>query len=112
MRFSRSLKAPIAALIRYEALFHHGGVYFDFKAEGSKKLDPFLKYEIFFDDCDYVQYKNIDWVGNGGIGSVPNNHHFLYVLQRFISQDIFNYYNSDTPTMVGGFTLRKSFTEE
>ena len=28
----RSLKAPIAALIRYEILYHHGGIYFDFKA--------------------------------------------------------------------------------
>ena len=41
---SRSLKAPITALIRYEALYHHGGIYFDFKTEGVKKLDPFLKY--------------------------------------------------------------------
>ena len=46
----RSYSAPVASLIRYEAMYNHGGIYFDFKTEGLKPLDPFLKYEIFFTD--------------------------------------------------------------
>lgn len=54
----------------------------------------------------------MNWIGNGNVGSVPNNYHFHYVLTHFISQDIYNYYEKETPTMVGGFILRKAFTEE
>ena len=111
-KFDRSLKAPISALLRYEILVHHGGVYFDFKTEGLKKLDPFLKYENFFLDCDYLTYKSIKWVGNGGMGAVANNYQLHFVLTRFLSQDIFDFYNTGTPGMVGGFVIRESFTEE
>ena len=40
----RNYNAPIAALMRYELLYHHGGIYMDFKTEGRKSYAPFLKY--------------------------------------------------------------------
>lgn len=46
----RSYDALLADFVRYEVLLNFGGIYFDFKTEGMKPLDPFLKYEIFFTD--------------------------------------------------------------
>lgn len=39
-----------ADLMRYEFLVHHGGIYVDFKWQGNKPFDNFLKYESFFND--------------------------------------------------------------
>ena len=46
------------------------------------------------------------------MGSTINNYHLGYVIKTFISQDIFDLYSTTTSRMVGGFTLRKSFTEK
>ena len=46
------------------------------------------------------------------IGSIPHNYHFHYVLTTFISQDTYNYDEEMTPKLVGGYVLRKSYTEE
>ena len=43
---------------------------------------------------------------------MPNNYHLHYVLNKLISQDMFDLYRPDTPKVVGGFILRQSFTEE
>ena len=46
----------------------------DFKTEGLKPLDPFLKYEIFFTDCESSYASNPAlWVGNGNIGATKGN---------------------------------------
>ena len=47
---SRSYIAPITALMRYEILYNHGGLYMDFKTEGLKSLEPFLKYTFISSD--------------------------------------------------------------
>lgn len=46
----RSLFVMAADLMRYEILLHHGGIYLDFKLQGNKPLDNFLKYESFYND--------------------------------------------------------------
>ena len=107
------MRAPISALMKYEILFNHGGIHLDFKVEGVKKLDPFLKYEIFFDDCDLTySYKEIGWVGNGAAGSISNNYHLHFILTKFISQDTLNLDSTNFEKIVGGYVVRRSFTEE
>ena len=98
--------------MRYQALYNDGGIYLDFKSEGLKPFDPFLKYEIFFANCDYTNYyRDSRYVGNGVIGSTPHNYHLGYVLNRYISEDTFDYQVSQTPRIVGGYVLRAAFTE-
>ena len=41
-----------ADLMRYELVLKYGGIYVDFKWQGNKPLDNFLKYESFFIDFD------------------------------------------------------------
>lgn len=41
-----------ADLLRVELLVSYGGIYIDFKFEGMKALDNFLKYENVFNDFD------------------------------------------------------------
>ena len=43
---------------------------------------------------------------------MARNYHLHYALTKFISQDVFDLYNPSTPRMVGGFVLRRAFTEE
>lgn len=102
--------APITAIMRYEILYHNGGLYVDFKTESLKSLLPFLKYTFFSSNIEQKYVPSVSWMCNGYLGSVPNNYHFRYILTHFISQDIYNYYDEATPKMVGGFILRKAFT--
>ena len=52
-------------------------------------------------------------MGNGVFGASQNNYHLKYLITSFLDQDIYNYQNSNrTPKMVGGFSLRKAFSEE
>lgn len=54
----------------------------DYKAEGLKPLDPFLKYEIFFNDMDYSRegYGAPEYVGNTFMGAAPNNYYLNLIL--------------------------------
>lgn len=88
-------------------------MYFDFKTEGLKSLDPFLKYEVFFADCDYQNsYLEPRFVGSGLMGATMMNYHMHYVLMRFVSVDTFDYANRLFPVMIGGFVPFHAFTEE
>lgn len=80
--------APVASLIRYETLYNHGGIYIDFKTEGKKPLDPFLKYELFFIDLDYdpTHYGNPAYAGNGIMGAIKHNYHLHLVLTELVRQ--------------------------
>lgn len=42
--------------MRAEILYHNGGIYMDFKTEIRRSLDPWLKYKIYFNDLDYINY--------------------------------------------------------
>lgn len=109
----RSFKAPISAMMRYEAIYQHGGIYVDFKTEGFKPMNPFLKYKIFFTDCNYVYADQpIKAVGNANIGATKGNFHYEYLLSVLIGEDTFSLTKFDTPKIVGGHVLRNLFTEE
>ena len=60
----------------------------DFKIEGSKSLEPFLKYEIFFPDADYekTHYGDPKFVGNPIIGAMPKSYYLHFVLTEIIFQ--------------------------
>lgn len=75
-----------ADLLRLELLVSYGGIYIDFKYEGLKPLDNFLKYEVLFTDCDLgtIRYGIPKAVGNPIIGSVQNNYHLKIVLTQLI----------------------------
>lgn len=89
-----------------------GGIYIDFKTEGKKPLNPFLKYEIFFIDIDYGpdHYIFPSNVGNGIMGARRNNYHLLLTLTQLISEEKFNFKAFNFPKIVGGYVLRKSLT--
>ena len=79
----RSYSALAADLIRYELLYTHGGIYFDFKTEGMKPLDPFLKYEIFFTDASIRHKQRFPTPNNVGIpmmGAIQHQYHLRMVL--------------------------------
>lgn len=81
-----SIYAMAADLLRYELLFRYGGIYADFKFEAKKSLRPFLKYPIFFVDCDisYLRLGSPKVVGNGIMGSTPNNYYISIILHELI----------------------------
>ena len=57
-------KTAFADFARVEVLYQQGGFYFDFKFEALRPLDPFRKYEILFNECDYThKYKAINYFG-------------------------------------------------
>ena len=71
-----------AGIMRIEILYHHGGMYFDYKVEPFKSMIPFLKYEQFF---LYVGMKSNSHSGtlvNGVIGSVRHNPKFLKIMTK------------------------------
>lgn len=73
-------------MIRYELLYQYGGIYIDFKFEGKKPMDNFLKYQIFFIDIDIsnIRFGSPKAVGNGVMGAVPNSYYLKMVLNEFI----------------------------
>ena len=77
-----------------------------------KPLDPFLKYEIFFNDMDYTQFSYGDpsFMGNTVMGSIPNSYYLNIILTEIIKEEIVNPYVIDLPRMTGAYQLRKAFT--
>lgn len=69
-------------LMRYEVILQNGGIYVDFKWQGNRPLDNFLKYESFFIDFDnsYIRFGRPKAVGNGFMGATTNNYHLRAVL--------------------------------
>ena len=60
----------------------------DFKTEGLKSFDPFLKYRIFFTDATTSKYRygNPDNVGNPIMGAQINSYYLKIVLTELILQ--------------------------
>ena len=70
--------------MRIEILYHYGGIYFDYKVESLKSMQPFLKYSQFFltigpkfYDEDGVQIEDSGTLVNGVIGFIINHPRFL-----------------------------------
>ncbi len=63
-------------------MVQQGGVYLDYKFQGQKPLNNFLKYELFFIDLDISVYRlgSPKAVGNGVLGATQNNYHLKIVL--------------------------------
>lgn len=79
---SINMAAMAVDLFRYEILYNYGGIYIDFKFEGLKPMDEFLKYELFFIDCDLSTWRlgSPKPVGNGVMGALPNSYHLGIML--------------------------------
>jgi hypothetical protein len=78
--------ALIADMLRYEAVYRWGGIYIDFKMEGLKPMDNFLKYEIFFIDSDITElrYFSPKVFGIGIFGAVSNSYYLRTILTELI----------------------------
>lgn len=57
--------------------------------EGKKPLDNFLKYEIFYLDCDieYIRLGNPQAIGIGVMGSMKNSYHMKKLLYEIIYEE-------------------------
>lgn len=73
--------------MRYEILYHKGGIYIDFKMEVLQNLDAWRKYELFFIDAgqDASRFKSPLAVGVGIIGATHRNYHLYLTLTELIS---------------------------
>lgn len=109
----QSFYALAADLLRYELLYRLGGIYVDFKMEGTKPADNWLKYEVFYLDCDvsYLRFNRPQVIGIGVMGAAPNNYHMKVLLTELILQETINY-KSDIPYQSGSFVARRSFNDE
>lgn len=83
-----SMYAMAADLLRYEVVLRHGGIYIDFKMEGLRPLNNYLKYEVFFVDYDIqsIRFGSPRAVGNPIFAGVKNNYHLNYVLTEIINE--------------------------
>lgn len=74
--------AMAADLLRYELLVQFGGLYIDFKFEGLKPLNNFLRYDVLFVDYDIddIRFGSPRAVGNTIMGGKKNNYHLTYIL--------------------------------
>ena len=64
----------------------------DYKTEGLKSLDNFLKYKMFFVDADYEEQhyyaeRGARYVGNGIMGTIKHSYHMRQVLTELVTQD-------------------------
>lgn len=86
---ARSFFTLAADLLRYELIFRHGGLYVDFKMEGKKPLDMFLKYEVLYLDCDIADIRlgNPQAIGIGVMGSAQNNFYIQKLLYEVIFEE-------------------------
>ncbi len=81
----RSYAAGIAAMLRYEILWRHGGIFLEYKVECRKSFDPFLKYEIFFMDTDHYYYGVPQTVGTGIMGAMDNSYYLHVTIAELIT---------------------------
>ena len=67
-------------------MYTHGGLYFDFKIEGKKPLDNFLKYEAIYTDADieWIRFGTMLAFGNPIMGATKNNFHIKKLLNEII----------------------------
>lgn len=101
----------ITDILRLEILNKEGGIYLDFKVECLKPLDPFLKYEIFFNDMDYTEYGYGEprFVGNTFMGSRSNSYYLKFILSEIILEEFVSPYSIHIPRMTGAYKLRTAF---
>lgn len=61
----------------------------DFKNEGFKPLDNFLKYEILFFNLDrsYLRFNPIPALTNPFLGAPRNSYYFKFILTELILED-------------------------
>ena len=73
-------------------LFRYGGIYADFKFEGKKPMDAFLKYKLFFINLDlnHLRLGSPKVLGNGVMGASPNNYHLEYIIHELIKEGNLN----------------------
>lgn len=79
---AKSIYAMAADILRYEILLKFGGIYIDFKFEGHKPLDDFLKYETIFADMDIdtIRFGSPKAAGNPFLAATPNNYYLKMTL--------------------------------
>lgn len=101
-----------ADLMRYEILLQRGGIYIDFKWQGNRPLDNFLKYESFFIDFDIedIRFGRPKALGNGFMGAIPNNYHLKMVLTELLNENTLHF----APTIsyiTGGWIVRNAISD-
>lgn len=108
----KSIFAMAADVLRYEILLHFGGIYVDFKFEGRKPLNNFLKYELIFADLDIMPYRlgSPKPTGNPFMAATPNNYHLKLILTELIIEQTLNFH-IDLPFLTGALVVRKSLTD-
>ena len=107
-----SYKVAIVDVARVELMYNVGGFYFDLKYQAIRPLDPFLKYEILFNDYDQTnQYKEIRFLG-GITGVEPRNYHLYFILTRIFTPDTVNWSSNMFIYTTGGYNYIHGFTEE
>lgn len=101
-----------ADLMRYEILVNWGGIYVDFKWQGNKPLDPFLKYESIYIDFDIkdIRFGRPKALGNGFLGGMPNSYHLKIVLTELLTEHTLNF-GPDVSYTTGGWVVRKALTD-
>lgn len=72
--------------MRYQILCKYGGLYIDFKVEGKKPLDKFLKYQAIYINADikWTRFGKLLSFGNGIMGASLNNFHMKKLLNQLI----------------------------
>ena len=90
-----------------------GGIYLDFKTEGLRPLDPFLKYEIFFTDTRFDQKRfPPDQVGIPMMGAMQNNYYLKLLITEILAQDTINYDEKLFPRTAGAYVMRKAINDK
>ena len=107
-----SLMAMAADLMRYELLIIYGGIYLDFKFQGHKPLDNFLKYKLLFTDLDIssVRFARPKTLGNGFLGAPPNSYFLKIALHELMAESTINFVQN-LPHVTGSYKLRRLLTD-
>lgn len=81
--------------------------------EGLKAMDPFLKYEVFYLDCDIsqIRFQNPKVIGLGVMGGIKNSYYFKNIINELIYEANIDF-QKVIPRLTGSWVSRKSFNDE
>ena len=110
-KVKKNFVALAADILRIQILYKYGGFYMDYKIEGKRPLQPFLKYEQI-----HFAVSNISLV-NGLIGSVKGDRRHYAILKDFsdykkLRQPFSNHFETTGDTKLhSAYTTKETYTQ-
>ena len=112
----KNFLAEIADIMRIEILFHHGGIYLDFKTEAFRSFLPFLRFKQWFltmnlkkFDASHKLIKE-GMLIQGCIGSIPGHPSFKKIMETKYQPERIRIGRGDFITLTGAGVIGAQYS--